>query len=485
MSSARRVLLAALVSALALGAVFGDWSHAQDDPQTFNKKRLAAIEKGVEWLKKQQAADGTWTFDKDKPLGVGLQMKPGCTALCALALLKSGVKPDDPVIDKAFDYLCGLKGPDYVYSAGCILLALEARYHWEPPSQALDPDDFSTRSKNDKKDGPKRPMNISPRELELAEICKEYLVKQQTPNGSWTYPLSTPKGDEKADASHPQYALLGLDAAERLGLAVPRETYLRAIPYFVDNQEKDGPEVAPFPVFGADCSFKELAKIEKEVREKIQKVEGQFSGKKPGERNSAGRTEADERRTVEREAHGKMLKTVRKPGPMFARGWCYAYKPAETGSWKKVVNGSMTASALTSLFVCKAHLDQGGDYDKVRGPVDKALRDGAAWIAHNYSVTSNPAGDKKTKCINHYYYMYGLERAGILGLVPGFGEHDWFLDGCRMFIDAQKADGDWDAGASGTAGPIPDTCFALLFLSRGTTPFVKIPTRTATGTGGK
>ncbi|MEZ0231028.1 MAG: prenyltransferase/squalene oxidase repeat-containing protein [Planctomycetota bacterium] len=474
----RRLAIATLILSVLLGR-----SIAQDDPQTFNKKRLAAIDKGVEWLKKQQAADGSFSFDKDKPLGVGIQMKPGCTSLCALALLKSGVGPGDPVIEKAFEYLCGLKGPDYVYSAGCILLAIEARHHWDPPSQALDPDDFSTKEKG--KGGPRKPANISPRELELAEICKEYLVKQQTPNGSWTYPLSTPKGDEKADASHPQYALLGLDAAERLGLVVPRESYLRAINYFVENQEKDGPEVAPFPVFGADCSFKELAKIEKEVREKIQKIEGQFSGKKPTERNSAGRTEADERRTVEREAHGKMLKTVAKPRPMFARGWCYAYKPAENGSWKKIVNGSMTASALTSLCVCKAHLDQGGDYEKLRAPVDKALRDGAAWLAHNYSVANNPAGDKKTKCINHYYYMYGLERAGILGLVPQFGEHDWFIDGCKMFIDAQKADGDWDAGASGTAGPIPDTCFALLFLCRGTTPFVKIPTRTATGTGGK
>jgi hypothetical protein len=77
--------------------------------------------------------------------------------------------------------------------------------------------------------------------------------------------------------------------------------------------------------------------------------------------------------------------------------------------------------------------------------------------------------------------MYGLERAGILGLVPKFGEHDWYDDGCHMFVRSQKSDGSWDAGGEGTVGPVCDTCFALLFLARGTTPVVRIPTRTTTG----
>src|SRR5262249_55043978 len=151
------------------------------------------------------------------------------------------------------------------------------------------------------------------------------IVKEQTPNGSWTYPLKTPKGDEKADASHPQYALLGLDAAERLGLKVPRETWQRALVFFVERQEKDRPEVPSFSVPGADLSYKELLKIEKELKEKIQRIEGEFKNKKPGDVNAAGHTEEDERRTVSREARDKVLRTTQKPPPMHARGWCYAY----------------------------------------------------------------------------------------------------------------------------------------------------------------
>lgn len=472
----KRLVLVTVVVALLLGR-----SVAEEDAAAFDKARAAAIEKGIAALEKMQQDDGSWELDKSKPLGVGIQMRHGCTALAALALLKSGVKPDDPAIEKAFDFICSMKAPDYVYAAGCILLAIEARHHWEPLPEK--PDGHGTRSKNDAK-GPRRPFNLTPRELEVAEQCKEFLIAQQTPNGSWTYPLRGKddlKGDAKADASHPQYALLGLDAAERLGLNVPKEPYLRAVAYFLAHQEKDGPEVASFPVPGADLSFKELAKIEKELREKIQRIESEFKGKKAGETNAKGKTEEDEVATVEREAGDRALKTTSR-SKMLARGWCYAYEPAKTEGFKSLVTGSMTASALASLFVCKEHLEGTPELEKARGALDKSLRDGCAWLAQYYSVERNPT-EKDKKWINHYYYMYGLERAGILGLVPLFGAHDWFLDGSKMFVAAQRADGSWDAGANGTAGPVPDTCFALLFLCRGTTPAVKIPTRTATGTG--
>jgi hypothetical protein len=87
--------------------------------------------------------------------------------------------------------------------------------------------------------------------------------------------------------------------------------------------------------------------------------------------------------------------------------------------------------------------------------------------------------------MHEYYYLYGLERAGVLLLAPKFGEHDWYDDGSRLIIGAQAGDGSWDAGDAGTVGPTCDTCFAILFLARGTTPLVRIPTRTATGEKGQ
>jgi hypothetical protein len=49
-----------------------------------------------------------------------------------------------------------------------------------------------------------------------------------------------------------------------------------------------------------------------------------------------------------------------------------------------------------------------------------------------------------------------------------------------MFLSQQKGDGSWHA-TNGTSGPVPDTCFALLFICRGTTPPVRLPERVMTG----
>ena len=50
-----------------------------------------------------------------------------------------------------------------------------------------------------------------------------------------------------------------------------------------------------------------------------------------------------------------------------------------------------------------------------------------------WSVNNNPerGGDW------HYYYLYGLERAGILYDTNMIGKHDWYLEGAKLLLDAQ------------------------------------------------
>ena len=76
----------------------------------------------------------------------------------------------------------------------------------------------------------------------------------------------------------------------------------------------------------------------------------------------------------------------------------------------------------------------------------------------------------------HYYYLYGLERACVIAGKRYLGDHEWYLEGARLLVDAQRDDGSWSSGqrtqfappdgASAAAPAIVDTCFALLFLQR-------------------
>ena len=52
------------------------------------------------------------------------------------------------------------------------------------------------------------------------------------------------------------------------------------------------------------------------------------------------------------------------------------------------------------------------------------------------------------------------------------GNHDWYLDGARVILAAQKPDGSCAESGPATMRPTWDTCFAILFLKRATRPLV-------------
>src|SRR5579883_1090117 len=465
-------------SAIALLALSLGVAPTRADDSDFGTRRAKAMERAISWLEGKQQSDGSWNYD-DKPFAIeGMKhMVSGCTALACYALLKAGVEPTDAKIEKGFNAF--RKAPlEQPYSVGCILLAIEARSNWEPPFY----EEKLAEGTVEKGPGPKKTPPPGG-DMDLARKCVDFLVKTQTPEGSWRYEPSMGSPVTRNDASHPQYALLGLDAAERLGIKVPKDVYSKAIDWFVKGQEAGGAEVASFPVPGADLSFVELKKVEKELREKIKKIDADFKGKKAGATNKAGHTEKDERDAAAHEASEKAFKTGEKPHEMHARGWSYQHGSGESlEEWKTRPTGSMTTSGLAALLVCKGQLDGTPAFDKQREAVKKAIRDGCAWIAANYTVENNP-NVASSVAQHHYYYMYGLERAGMIGLVEKFGEHDWYADGCTMFLGEQQEDGSFNALGKGTVGPVADTCFALLFLAKGTTPIVRLPSRTATGPG--
>ncbi|MEW6360425.1 MAG: DUF4159 domain-containing protein [Planctomycetota bacterium] len=132
-------------------------------------------------------------------------------------------------------------------------------------------------------------------------------------------------------------------------------------------------------------------------------------------------------------------------------GWGYGVK---TPSY-----GSMTAAGVCGLAIsgkvrprCP---EQCGQHK-----ADINLEKGIRWLADNFSVTENP---RKGPDFHYYYYMYALERVGVLVGRRTIGEHDWYREGAAQLVRRQRADGSWGDGAA-------DTSFALLFFGKGGAP---------------
>ena len=154
-------------------------------------------------------------------------------------------------------------------------------------------------------------------------------------------------------------------------------------------------------------------------------------------------------------------KVASGPGGAEPRGWCYDVKDAHP------TYGSMTAGAVASVAIYTHLLDM----DVKRDP---AIASGLSWLTSHFTVTENygppehrPAGTAEFI----YYYLYALERAGILCGTETLGTHAWYPEGAKFLVEKQSADGQWEHGGDWNK-PVWNTCFAILFLKRATRPLV-------------
>jgi hypothetical protein len=146
-------------------------------------------------------------------------------------------------------------------------------------------------------------------------------------------------------------------------------------------------------------------------------------------------------------------------------GWGYYYRDQHS-------TGSMTAAGISSLVITGLRRYQGAEFiegETIRncgkGADNIKLGRGVNWTANHFSVGQNPGSGQQWR----YYYLYGLERAGRLGGLRFFGEHDWYREGAEQLVHEQdKLSGFWRGAAGET--PILATSFALLFLAKGRAP---------------
>jgi len=235
----------------------------------------------------------------------------------------------------------------------------------------------------------------------------------------WLVAAQTPQGTwhypygGAYDHSNTQYALLALKEARRVGVRVEPKVFARALEHFVRSQQKNGPKVPRFEEHGGDGVYSRNRK--------------------------------------------------RVPGADRARGWGYTAKMPPTGS--------MTAAGAAAVAISVGEL-VGPEWKHLRGKGETSRRDGIAWLGKHFSVKVNPASGAAW----HYYYLYGLERSGVLAGVVYMGKHRWYAEGAKYLVDAQSPDGAWRTAMGRMPGPrggkgamdIVDPSFALLFLVRAT-----------------
>ncbi|MBK9973461.1 MAG: hypothetical protein IPP14_01570 [Planctomycetes bacterium] len=386
-----------------------EWRHTRDfdatEERILNGRVERAIALGVERLWKQRDAKGLW------PYSTHLR---GGTALSLLALLMCDVPAEDERIVESFNAL--KEQPlEIIYDVGLSIMALEARY--------ITLEEKRSFLSSDKPVQLKRDLSAEDR-TEMERLVKWVCDNQNTENAFWDYRKGfTPTIAGRFDFSCTQYALLGLAAAQRCNVRIPPGLIRKLVDQVRDYQCATGP--------------------------KIKRIINYQPNKDPSKKGKSSYS----------------TKTVE------ARGWAYSAKP----TWDKYQDtttayGSMSASGVTCLMVgldvaasmnaddFKAEFGTKPIYQKWEQVTQEAVESGLAWMEVWLSVTRNPVYYRNW----YYYWMYGLERVGMLSGAKYFGEHNWYYEGCCPLLALQDKEGGWGAAT--------DTSFALLFLKKGTVP---------------
>jgi len=251
--------------------------------------------------------------------------------------------------------------------------------------------------------------NLTDDEMRYMEYCRDRILSHAAKGGTWRYSPSVGDGD----ISNGQYAVLGLKSAARCGLKVDAEVWKTVLDYYLSYQQPSGPST----------TYLRFKNFEKDWTPKFYAEKAE------------------------------------------ARGWQYRF--GQPGRPEDVL-GTHVCIGIACLLFCYEELmthsrAMAGKYTpKVR----QAVKDGQAWLYRNWSIDHIPNGTK----FYYYYYIYSLERVGVLTGNRFIGDRDWYREGGTYLLAKQSEDGSWHSRGGEFGTPVTNTTFALLFLKRSTPP---------------
>lgn len=137
-------------------------------------------------------------------------------------------------------------------------------------------------------------------------------------------------------------------------------------------------------------------------------------------------------------------------------GWGYVYHDPDPDE----AYGSMTAAAVASLCLTADHL-AGQEPAETAADRQAAIERGIDWMRQYYTLKENP----RRELAWYYFWLYSLERVGVISGRRTFGDHDWFCEGMTLLVSGQRPDGSW------TDRTYHDS-LCLLFLTKGYRPLL-------------
>ncbi|HEV3027745.1 MAG TPA: hypothetical protein VG457_09245 [Planctomycetota bacterium] len=382
-------------------------------------------------------------------------------------LLPQARKPDPKKIDEAINrgvsFLRGAERPRYPdrQIASCDELVLWTLVHaGVPESDAL----FQELLKSTLEGPLERTYKVVLQAMILEELdrvryqgriaqCAQFLADNQCGNGQWSYGAAS-EFTKDVPTGTPLKSGVATDGARPRSVGAPADGRFwqkpKVLATIAIKKMKEGPgegdnSNSQYAALGLRACFDAGVQLPKETVELARKWwrESQNDGGKGKKGRPNVATSASD-----------------AGAPAEPAGWCYGGKTHGHSAY-----GSMSAGAVGALVI----------YDHLLG--EKAKADpwtlaGLAWMGQNFLVTDNPGppewGEGKPGYMT-YYYLYAMERAGILFGTEVLGGHRWYSEGAEHILRTQKPDGSWSAGGP-EANSTWETCFAILFLKRATRP---------------
>jgi|GEM_PF-4811926 len=118
-----------------------------------------------------------------------------------------------------------------------------------------------------------------------------------------------------------------------------------------------------------------------------------------------------------------------------ARGWTYSgFKNHYTEGGPLLRSGAATASAVAMLTAIRVRLADSKELDEDElSDIDRSIGDGLAWLSRYYTIQGNPCNDNGSTrswlySSGHHLYLRAMSESLSRLSCPVLGEHSWFAD---------------------------------------------------------